>query len=213
MQAVIDVLTESDFNLTSLTGSPGTLIPWGWKAVPVIVGEQAMVAMTAAVYGKGRVVVFSHTSYLWKLLDNWNGTTDNIYTNTRTWLANGTQSRPIVVDPTAADELTQDTAVACQNIDDFMLNAIIDFVADGGALIVAVTPWALHLYEPEKLASTEKAMETFGIFLDDTPFQLEYSRTVNKSEILNYHLGALIDIIIENPFNHTVYGSSLYAYL
>jgi hypothetical protein len=161
-------------------GSPGTIIPFGPEAFPLIVGDvgenRVLPVVAAARLGKGRIVAFSHGSYLadapkddWKRLVlnsiEWAGAGHHdkkpgarrVVTYRMpallTMLKSSTHQASAVNAKNWSKQLSESDVICIdtsfQN-DPELMEAVAKFVRDGGGLVTAGTGWGWAQLNPGK---------------------------------------------------------------
>lgn len=174
-------------------GSPGPVAIWGNLAFPVIAaadGGKAELALAAAAgYGKGRVLLFGHNSYL-----DGGGSIGALLVNAVNWTANKGNARVGVKDGKLVEFLNGkgfkavkfDGAMGAETLKDFevvIVNAqgltddaegaaVVEFIKKGGGFIAGMTGWAFEQTSGGKTLSVShglnKALMATGIAFTDS---------------------------------------------
>ena len=133
-------------------GMPGRILVFGEKASAVLTGQgEEDTIMACAELGKGRILAFSHTGY-GKQMVKMSATYDNstLYNNAVSWITRKDHN-------TSHKVLVLDRNRACKNLIELQRYHLLlslgskettaeglveEYVREGGALVVSVTPWA-----------------------------------------------------------------------
>ena len=153
MIAVRDSILK-DVNTVPKCGYPGSLITFDHNATPILTGDnENSVIFAAANYGKGRIFVTSHESYIYHFI---NGSKDfvQLWRNIKNWLMNSTNLKEQYWDKNIPDienyELVSDIPedvkllkwIGTQNKTDIFINQLLKkYVMEGGSVICGICPW------------------------------------------------------------------------
>ena len=140
-------------------GVPGTLVVYGENASPILSNANQEVILAAAQYGEGRIVVFSHDGYVAEMEKRSNDDTNmrNLYRNIQQWVTKGKFSSNTQVVYNVNGALPPKGLVIWSQLEDpkgAKYEELLKFVASGGAMIIAMTPWGFLQLKPEHTLET-----------------------------------------------------------
>ena len=161
-------------------GAPGPMCVYGPDAFPVVVGatgETRAPVVTAARWESGRVVALGHGAYFERATID-TGDSGRLLENALHWAAGTGSARVGVVTGGAADQLLDwlleagfdaaETPLTAESLADVgvvavelweqgdaELEALSDFVRDGGGVVAVATAWAWAIYEHPELDLVE----------------------------------------------------------
>jgi len=174
-------------------GSPGPVAVWGNLAFPILAaadgGKAELAVAAAAGYGKGRVMIFGHNSYL-----DAGGSVGTLLANAVKWVANKEGATVGVKDANLASFLSSKgfkaekftgpmTPKLLGGYDAVVLNvqgvtddaegaAVQDYIKNGGGFIAGMTGWAFEQTSGGKTLSVahglNKALMPIGIAFTDS---------------------------------------------
>lgn len=204
-------------------GQAGQAVVYGLNSAVVAVGDTVNdVFMAAAELGSGRIVVWTHSVYLDKFSTN-NNSDPNVKAlqgNARNWATRGaTSANSECIDASKFLNYT-DTAAALVKClysseprtlySEAQKDKILNFVQNGGALLLAVTPWGwvqLKGTNDWNLMLTYKTLLAAGISWTENLIWGSSIFYFNKTTYLS-HLGIQTNIVM-SPKNSASFNYSI----
>ena len=140
-------------------GVPGTIIVFGDDSEPILTNEHAEAFIAAAEDVKGRIVVFSHTSYTKEFLrSSPHAGFEQLVKNIKSWVTNGTLKTDAEIEN--LDEYTDFDKIptTCKLLvwsgskkkTGTLYKKLNSWLQDGGALVSGATPWGYLQQNPGK---------------------------------------------------------------
>ena len=144
-----------------ILGSPGCVVVYGEKAQPILSNDKHEVLIAAASHGLGRVVVFSHNSYVTiEKFTKDEGDETILYQNVRKWVTKGrfsSETKVIDVTQLVRDEIPEDSLLIWRTgsfpCEGFM-DKLLAHVEGGGGVVIGTTPWGFLQCCPQHTLET-----------------------------------------------------------
>lgn len=162
MESWINDILEGVEKVPVLAGTPGSMVVFGERSQPIIANSKGQVLMSAAEYGQGRVIVFTHSSFTKLKLFTEPISDENIarfYQNIKQWVTRGTISdNPVIKDLMKVkneienEQILIGTGSALPSPAHFKM--LQDYVYNGGAMVIGETPWGFLQVRPNYTLQT-----------------------------------------------------------
>ncbi|XP_013774531.1 TRPM8 channel-associated factor homolog [Limulus polyphemus] len=184
-------------------GIPGTIVVWGDNAEPILTGQKEKdILIAAAEYGKGRVVLFTHTSYgnAFESNQSW---FSQLRGNVINWLVKGQNPQNVklirVKGGTTFPVLKVNENIAIVHSSGraespSFFQKVENFVLSGGALFIAETPWGLMQITGMTTDSIPhyQFLKKVGLCFTNDYFSGDEQVKVQDNLASNAHLGRLM---------------------
>ncbi|XP_068938569.1 TRPM8 channel-associated factor 2-like [Petaurus breviceps papuanus] len=208
---LLDGISELSF---SLTGVPSQLLVHGALAFPLGLDKSLGCFLAAARYGRGRVVLASHQDMLW------DPNLSHFLCNAVCWLAGDRQGKgkvginpevkdlcPLLSDcclehcivPHVSDDLS---VYCCQAFQDDEAKQLLEFVAEGGGLLIGGEAWSWAHDNPCGIALVDypgnHILNHFGLSILDQTLEKSCFPVLCPEEKI-YHLRLALHEVLEEP--------------